>query len=304
MRTYLIAPLLIGLWIGSAVAADKPRYGSWQAPQDQTQALTEELRRLVDEAARARAADPRFLEDLRALADRYGKPVVEILISDDFSDGDFTANPEWNIASGRFEMDWQGGLHSNVTAPQAAAQPAQKEPAKRERGEDIALRLLGQILNPDQGRRAQSSQQAAAPAAPPVIPAEAYLVEPVSNAFTLTATLAMEASAGPVSFAVYQGKQRSIGYFLVYDPTDGLMLQRRGARGSVTIATGAAQLADGANHVVNWNRTENGDMTVSVDDLETLRVTDSNFRDDWDGISVINGGGAMTLRAVTVSGTR
>jgi hypothetical protein len=306
MRYYIFVPLIIGMWVFAADAADKPRYGTWQSEQNQLQTMTEELRRLVDEASRARAADPQFLDDLRALANRYGNPWPIALLNEDFRDGDFTLNPVWTVATGRFEMDWQGGLHSNVVAPTApvATQPAQEPPARRERGEDIALRLLGQILNPKQSGSQETSAPAPTPVAQPAIPAEAFLNEPISNAFSLTATLAMDSTAGPLTLAVFQGQRRTIGYFLVYDAIEGLQLQRRGSSNTRVIATGAAPLNDGANHIVKWTRARDGEMIVFVDDAEIMRVADGSFRDSWAGVTLVNGGGAATLRALTVYGTR
>lgn len=161
MRRLTLALLIPSLPF-TALAQDKPRYGTWQSDQDQVQTLSEELRRLVDEAARARAADPRFLDDLRALADKYGNPWPHLLVQEDFADRDFMTNPAWTVASGQFDMDWQGGLYSKVEAPAAP------EPQRKVRGEDIALQLLGQILNQGQGnRRQEASPRSAAPAAPP-----------------------------------------------------------------------------------------------------------------------------------------
>lgn len=124
---------------------DEPRYGSWQPEQGQLQALTCELRQLVDDATRAIAADPRFLNDLRALVDCYGNPWPELLVQEKFGDCDYTANPAWTIGSSQFDLDWQGGLFSKVVVPEALPpQSAEPEPKQKLRGDDIALRLLGQ----------------------------------------------------------------------------------------------------------------------------------------------------------------
>ena len=306
MRSLAVVTLLTALSFSATMAQDKPRYGAWRTEPDKLQIMTDELNRLVDEAARARAANPRFLEDLRALANRYSNPWPELLVQEDFGDRDYTANPTWTIASGQFDMDWQGGLFSKVVAPKAPPpQPAQKEPERKVRGEDIALRLLGQILNKNQGGSQSAPQPALQPATPPpVTPAEAYIEQSISNAISLDAKLAMESTAGPMTLAVYQGPQRHTGYFLNYDPIEGLQLQRRGASGAITIASGTATLADGADHAVKWTRARDGEMVVSVDGTEAIRVADAAFRDTWSGLTVINGGGAMTLRTLSVFGTR
>ena len=71
-----------------------------------------------------------------------------------------------------------------------------------------------------------------------------------------------------------------------------------------TAASGTATLADGADHAVKWTRARDGEMVVSVDGTEAIRVADAAFRDTWSGLTVINGGGAMTLRTLSVFGTR
>ncbi len=167
---------------------------------------------------------------MRALADKYVNPWPHLLVQEDFANRDFTANPAWTVASGQFDMDWQGVLYSKIEAPAASEpQSAQPEPQRKVRGEDIALQLLGQILNQGQGNRRQEASplpaESAAP--PPAIPAEAYLQQPISNAFSLDAKLAMENTADPATLAVFQGQQRTAGYFLTYDPIAGLELQRR-----------------------------------------------------------------------------
>lgn len=287
----------------NANAQDTPRYEAWQSSADGVQTMSDELRRLVDEAARARAADPRFLDDLRALADRYGNPWPVALIREDFRDGDFTFDPAWTIASGEFAMDRTGGLFSNVVAPVASAPPpAQPEPERKVRGEDIARQLLGQLLNPDRQSAQPAPPQQQPAASLHATPAEAYLVQPVSNAFSLTARLAMDAGAGPLTIGFFQGQARRTGYFLEYDPITGLTLLRRGASGGVAMGSGLASLADGADHTVTWTRAGNGEMVVTVDETEALRVTDTGFRDDWSGVVLVNGGGAATLRTLNVFG--
>ena len=155
------------------------------------------------------------------------------------------------------------------------------------------MQLLGQILNQGQGSTQEQAARPSSAATQPTIPAEAYITRPISNAFSLKAKLAIENSAGPATFAFFQGAQRNAGYFLIYDPVAGLQLQRRGASGEITLATGTAALSDGADHEITWTRSEAGEMIVTADGTEILRVTDAAFRNYWAGIGFTNGGGAM-----------
>lgn len=64
---------------------------------------------------------------------------------------------------------------------------------------------------------------------------------------------------------------------MTFDPIEGLQLQRRGASGAIALASGASSLADGTDHIVKCTRAQIGETVASVDDTETLRVTDANF---------------------------
>ena len=56
--------------MGVAVQADdETRYQTWQGDDTATAALVERLNQLIDDAERARAADPNFLADLRVTID-------------------------------------------------------------------------------------------------------------------------------------------------------------------------------------------------------------------------------------------
>ncbi|MCZ6764691.1 MAG: hypothetical protein O7C63_07140 [Alphaproteobacteria bacterium] len=67
----------------------RPRFSS------DTQQLVDQIKALIDQAEQAGAADPVFLGDLRDAADRYYWPWREIVLFDDFGDGDFAVDPQW-----------------------------------------------------------------------------------------------------------------------------------------------------------------------------------------------------------------
>ena len=67
----------------------QPRFSS------DTQQLVDEIKLLIEEAERAGAADPIFLQDLRSTSDRFFWPWRNVVLFDDFADGDFEFNPQW-----------------------------------------------------------------------------------------------------------------------------------------------------------------------------------------------------------------
>ena len=44
-------------------------------------------------------------------------------------------------------------------------------------------------------------------------------------------------------------------------------------------------------------------MVIKIDGAQVMEVTDRGFRDPFDGIAVVNGGGDYALRSITIDGT-
>ena len=301
----------LGLWGTSPAPAAEATYQPWNggataAPK--TQELVDELRALVDSADRARAADPRFLADLREALRRYDYPWRRLLLSDDFRDGNFTADPAWSVAAGDFTVAWGGGLASTVRDTAAAAQqPATQQDDRKPRAGDLAAAIIGQIL----ANQNRSSSSGSATNSPPQVvagqPAEIFLAAPITNAFALTATVTsrpMEQRGG-LDLAVYQDAGRQVGYRLSYVPGGGFTLYSQTARGASVIETGGAtlDLADGRDHVVELLRAPDGTMTVRLDGETLFSTVDRSFRDVFAGFTLINRGGDYMLRAIRIDGT-
>ena len=303
------------VWIASPADAEAPRYGPHPgAGNEQVQKLVDELRALTEEADRNRAADPRFLRDLRGLARRYDYPWRVRLISDDFRDGDYTANPAWTAAAGQFTVAWGGGLATEVRPRTVTAPMPTEEPRRRRElsGEDVAIALFGEIFRDRSG----SSRQSRRPAPPPepqkvLDPAEIFLPRPITNAFAIRAVVTGRisddmAGRGGLEIGVYRGAERNAGYRLAYTPGKGLALLGVNQWGSSVIDATRTDIAllDGKDHVIEWTRTDDGHMVVRLDGAEILARTDRGWRDPFDGFHLINRGGDYLLRSLTVDGTK
>ena len=307
--------LLAILWIASPADAEVPRYGPQpSAGNEQVQKLVDELRALTDEADRNRAADPRFLRDLRGLARRYDYPWRVRLISDDFRDGDYVNNPAWTAAAGKFTVAWGGGLATEVRPRTVAAPKPAEEPEKKRElsGEDVARALFGEILR-DRSAESRQRRQPAPPPEPQKVldPAEIFLPRPITNAFAISAVITGRlgddmAGQGGLEIGVYRGANRNTGYRLAYTPGKGLALVGVNQWGSSVIDASRADIAlvDGKDHVIEWTRTDDGHMVVRFDGAEIFARTDRGWRDPFDGFHLINRGGDYLLRSLTIDGTK
>jgi hypothetical protein len=53
-------------------------------------------------------------------------------------------------------------------------------------------------------------------------------------------------------------------------------------------------LDDGADHTARLIRSPNGDMVVTIDDIEVMRTSDFSYRDDFAGVVIVNNGGSYS----------
>lgn len=308
MRILLILPLLFAL---SLPVQAQTKYSAWSNPDQKangnTRELVERLDKLINEAEKARAADPAFLRDLRNLARSYdtqgsqaaNQPATIVVLSDDFHDGDFTANPTWTVTEGRYWIEQGWGLRSAI----AVVDPnQQQQQTKKSSGRDAALALLGAVLNQSAGGNATSTNTAEAKNS--AIHAQAA----IANAFALEFEFSSweqkdQPSGGRFEIGPYQGTDRSSGYRLAYTPGKGLTLLIVSPQGQKVIdqQAGPMALEDKKPHIVSWTRDGRGKMSVSVDGREILAAVDLGFRDSFQGLSLSNGGGDFIIKRITVT---
>ena len=333
LRRHLATVLLAGALATPAAADDESRYSEWRPEGDEAaqssalDALAQELKALIEEAARASAADPRFLQDLR---DRIAAHVADArprtaLVRDDFSDGDYTDDPRWTVVSGSFSVDRGRGLLTAVPLAKARGSGSD-DPLDalldtggailEGTGEllDSGANALDDLLSGEMklddllGGGARDAKEDTGPAGPE--PAEIALAAAIPNAFALELEMTSR-SAGKgalLEIDLFQGGAGAAGYRLAYRPGSlaALVLSRFGRRGVVVIGEyrDKLQLEDGQSHTVALVRAGDGTMTASVDGSEVIQVKSSAFKDPFDGVSLVNGGGDYAIRSVAVYGER
>lgn len=264
----------------AAPAAAQSRYSTWEGTQESGEVgdLVENLRALIDEAERARAADPLFLEDLRDILGAYENPWGVRVLFDDFRDGNYTSNPTWQVSAGQFRIDPRGtnsGLRSAIG-----------------RGVDTGSgglnSLLGAILQP-QGQATYAS---------------IYTPLQFANAFAVRFELTSRDRFGRLDFGPYQGASGNVAYRLAYFPGApvGLQLQRLTAKGAVVIgqSAGPVNFEDGKPHVIDWTRDKAGRMVVAVDGEDAISAQDTQIRKPFEGFLMINSGGTYWVRSISI----
>ena len=332
LQRLLVPVLLAGALTAPAVADDGSRYSEWRQEgaeaTDPTalEALARELEALIDEAESARAADPRFLQDLR---DKIAAHVADAeprtaLIRDDFSDGDFTDDPRWEVVSGDFSIDRRLGLRTTIPLSGADTETMKlsldtirdTKDELLDKGEELFDKgkdAVGDLLSGEKklsdllgGDDEEEVKEDTGPIGPE--PAEIVLDATIPNAFTLEVEMMSGLAHRNAQFEIdlFQGRAGAAGYRLAYlagsDP--GLVLSRFSRRGAEVIGEhdNALPLEDGRSHVVSLERSGDGTMTASVDGTELIRTKSSALEDPFGGVSLVNSGGDYAIRSIAVYG--
>lgn len=298
--------------LAATPAPAQQRYRQWGNPDGaragsgQTRKFVDRLNRLIISAEKSRAADPQFLRDLRDLARSFDRPRRRQVFSDDFLDGDFTANPAWTVTAGRYWVEKGWGLRSSLPPGQAVARPAAKK-SRRSRGRDAAIALLGAVLNQATGNGGGQNVPAA-PAIPAVATIQAQVQ--ITNAFAIEFELSSwrdkgrnreQKQTGRFEIGPYRGSGAEVGYRLAYRPGGTFELLRVSARGtSIVDAATAAALEDKKPHNIEWTRLTDGMMTVKVDGKQILAATDRGIRRGFSGIQITNRGGDYIVKRIAV----
>ena len=333
MLQRLLVPVLLAVALAApAVADDGSRYSEWRPDGAETEgaaaleALARELEALIDEAENARAADPRFLQDLR---DKIAAHVAdaaprEALIRDDFSDGDYTDDPRWEVVSGDFSVDRRLGLRTTIPLRGAAAETSRLSlDTIRDKGDELLDKggelldkskdTIGDLLSGEKklsdllgGGGGDEAKEDSGPAGPE--PAEIVLETEIPNAFALELEMMSGMAHKDAQFEIdlFQGRAGAAGYRLSYLPGDdpGLLLSRFGRRSTEVIGEheDALTLEDGQSHTVALVRESDGTMTATVDGSELIRVKSSALEDPFGGVSLVNGGGDYAIRSIAIYG--
>ena len=256
--------------------------------------LLDELKNTIEDADKRMVAHPRFLEELRALVDRYNRKLREVYIDEDFADGDYTQNPKWVVESGRFRVTPGGRLWCSVRAERPSSVESQKEDE-----EPIGILLREILKSRDKKKR---SKRTARKEEKSVI----HTLARIAPAFEIDITFVSDSTWGAVEVVLLGGTPAAPLYRLIYQAAPSrerpieIVRQRGSRRYTIESALQYPVLDDGTPHRIQWIRDTQGVMRVLVDEKEVLSTVELYYRDDFSGLALVNRGGTYEWGQIRV----
>ncbi len=256
--------------------------------------LLHELQSAIHDADKRMVAHPRFIEELQSLVDRYKARLREVFFFEDFTDGDYTKNPEWIIESGRFRVTPGHALWCRVEAES----PTQ-EASSGEDEEPLSI-ILKEIVRSREKRKRDKKT------VPGKKKASIRTLVRIGPAFEVDISFTSESEWGSMEVVLLGGSPAVPRYRLTYKAAPSrkrpieIVRDRGSRRYIIESATQYPALDDGTPHRMQWIRDAEGKMRVIVDGVEVLSTVELFYRDDFSGLKLINRGGSYEWETIKV----
>ena len=127
MKIPRIICLFLFLWLMALPPVMARADASQDSNREALKSLLDELQNTIHEADKRMVAHPRFIEELQTLVDRYRARLREVFLYEDFTDGDYTKNPEWIVENGQFRITPGHTLWCRVVAERSSQAASSKE---------------------------------------------------------------------------------------------------------------------------------------------------------------------------------
>jgi hypothetical protein len=288
--------LIICLCLAGSPWAAAPADAAADPNREALKALLEDLHKTIDDGEKRMVAHPKFIEELRALADRYMKTLRAVFLDEDFDDGDYTKNPAWVVKAGRFRLTPEKRLWNRVEAEQPAAASSSEE-----KQEPLGL-LLKEIMRSREKKKKKKKETPTKAAAASKIRTMAR----IAPAFEADITFVSDSMWGAMEVVLLGGKSAVPRYRLVYKPSPSPerpieIVRVRGSRSyTIESATQYPALDDGNPHRLQWIRDASGRMSVLVDGKEVLSTVELFYQDEFSGLALVNRGGTYEWGPIRV----
>lgn len=300
IRCNVISALLL-VSVTTVAEAQTSRYSTVDR-SDRLQEMVDQLRTLIDEADRARAADRRFIGDLRDLVQTYDWPWNTQIFFDDFRDGDFVNAPRWQLVKGGFRVEKGLGLHTLDQPVKTREEPEQQ--SSQDSGRDLATAMLESLLGQNQSESSGSAgEQAQAPTYGTL-----QLEAEIPNAFALELELRAVGQQGEIAFIVFTSGEQREAYRVIYAPgvSPTIEIQRLTRHGKSVIAAyhKPLDIHDGAFHRLVWTRHSSGEMQIKLDDRVLVSTSDRTIEKPFGVFRIRHTGGNFAVREVGLWGAK
>ncbi|MEO3430635.1 hypothetical protein AAFN88_17410 [Pelagibius sp. CAU 1746] len=274
-----------------------------QTDGEKLKSLLEELDTLIGKGEAQNLADPWFLQDLRALSNRYGQTWPVVLLDHRFDSKSSLPKAPWEVRKGEMKMDWSRGLRSRVEAK--AGQN------KKMSDEELVGEIVGGLLGKALGGK--DSRNGGKTAADPSTPALAIAELPVSNAFEMKTEITARAMAGDTEGALELGvlQTGNAGYRLIFTPKADrsalvtlYAISQRGTERVIESADYKGTIPDDQPLEITLARRPGGQMFAAIGDEELFSASDRSFNDPFTAVLIANRGGDYAVRRMTLRGTK
>lgn len=299
----LIHPLLLLTLLAS------PLPGTLAASEynEEVQTLVDQLREIAERSRRERAADRWLQRSLEELISQHDWPWREELLYEDFSDGDFNNQPQWQPVSGQFWVDPSLGLRSRVYSqqPEPATTPEEQAPAQK----DVGTAILGALLQEALRSKQPEKKEAPAPRRDErEVPAEIHLPIKIPGTFAFKAEFSSHnppSEQGKMQFGFYEGPDAAWGYLISLHTGDRPVIelaQLRGGRYMPIEEAVISDLNDGQPHEIEWRKNSFGETELLLDQQVLVRGRDRDFAQGFGYLAAINQGGDFGIRSIQLQG--